>query len=319
MAGRKAVFDVSVLQASKRIVPEVTDEFANKVRLGLTADDLMKELQKAIDQEDSKEFLPARNKALSEALAEVMEVEVPDTLVTNQARERFAVMMADMRDNGVADEEIKRQINPENFNKYKEIVRDSIVRDFKVSMATDEIARLENIQVPDYQVQEQLEAIKKDAAKNKEEIDEKMLRAKVETTLQRQAVFDWLAERAQLDVTYEDEQIDEELLVKLAEESLEREKKLAEGKVDEVLTSAKASAAAAAAPVEDAPAPAAVEAKMEPAPAPTKTPEQTEAATPAAEDRAAKYAQMSLQDRAFQILKDTGLLPNLNDDDDDDE
>jgi len=73
LAGRKAVFDVSILQASKRIVPEVTDEFANKVRPGLTADDLLKELQKAIDQEDSKEFTPARNKALSEALAQVMD------------------------------------------------------------------------------------------------------------------------------------------------------------------------------------------------------------------------------------------------------
>lgn len=229
MAGKKAIFYVEVLEASKRILPEVTDEFAGRVRAGLTAESLMAELRKAIDEEDSKEFVPARNKVLGEALAEVMDVEVPDTLVTNQAREKFAVMMAEMRDSGVADEEIKRQINPDNFLKYKDIVKGGIVRDFKISMATDEIARLEGITVPDYQVQEQLEAIKKDAADQSEEFDEKLIRAKVETTLQRQAVMSWLAERAELEVECKEDVFDDKLMQQLADEALKREEELAKG------------------------------------------------------------------------------------------
>jgi len=235
LAGKRAIFDVTVLDASKRTLPELTDEFAEKVRAGLTADALVAELRKAIDDEDAKEFVPARNQALGEALASAMEVEVPDTLITNQAREKFAVMMAEMRENGVADEEIKRQINPENFLKYKNIVKDGIARDFKISMATDEIARLENINVPDYQVQEQMEAIKKDAAEQVEELDENMVRAKVETTLQRNAVMDWLAERAELEVEYQDEEeFDEELMQKIADETLERQEKMAKEGQDDV-------------------------------------------------------------------------------------
>ena len=130
-----------------------------KVRPGLTADSLLVELRKAVDEEDSKEFVSARNAALAKSLAEVLEVEVPDTLVTNQAKELFAIMMTDMRDNGMPDEEIKKQIQPENFLKYKDIEKPDIVRDFKVSMACDEIARLEVMNVPDYQVEEQLQRI----------------------------------------------------------------------------------------------------------------------------------------------------------------
>lgn len=63
----------------------------------------------------------ARNEALGASLAEVVEVEVPDTLVTNQAREKYALMMTDMRNNGMGDDEIKQMINPENFIKYKDI------------------------------------------------------------------------------------------------------------------------------------------------------------------------------------------------------
>lgn len=228
LAGKQAIFDVEVLEASKRSVPEITDEFAEQVRAGLTADALMAELKKAIDEEDSKEFVGARNKVLGDALSQVMDVQVPDTLVTNQAREKFAVMMSEMRDSGVADEEIKKQISPENFLKYKAIVKADISRDFKVSMATDEIARMEGIQVPDYQVEEQMESIRKDAGERSEEFDETMVRGKVETTLARQAVMDWLAEQSKLDVEFTDETFDETLMESLAEESLEREKKLAE-------------------------------------------------------------------------------------------
>lgn len=228
LAGKKAVFDVTVLEASTRTLPEVNDDFANKVRAGLTAESMMEELKKAVDEEDSKEFKGARNKALADSLAQVLDVEVPDTLVTNQAKEKFAVMMTEMRDGGVSDEEIKKQIAPENFLKYKEIVKDGIVKDFRVSMACDEIATMEGIEVPDYQVEEQMEAIKKDA--QGEEIDEASIRPKVESTLLRQMVFDFLAQNANLSVEYMEEgeeEFDEGLMQQLADEAVEREEKLA--------------------------------------------------------------------------------------------
>lgn len=223
------MFDVTVLEASKRSLPEVTDEFANEVRAGLTAESLKEELQKAVDSEDAKEYNPARNAALARALSEVMDVAVPDTLVTNQAREKFAMMMTDMRNNGVADEEIKKQISPENFLKYKKIVKDDIIKDFKVSMATDEIARLEGIEVPDYQVDEQMESIKQEAAEAQEDFDEAGIRSRVVATLQRQAVMDFLAEKADLKVQFVDGEgeFDEALMEKLAAESLKREEELA--------------------------------------------------------------------------------------------
>jgi Bacterial trigger factor protein (TF) C-terminus len=215
------------LEASRRSVPEVTDEFADRVRPGLTAAELLAELRKAIDEEDAKEFKPERNKALGESLTKVMNVQVPDSLVTNQAREKFALMMSDMRNGGVSDEEIKRQISPENFAKYKDIVKADIIRDFKISMAADEIARLEQITVPAYQIEEQMESIKKDATESSEQFDEAMIRAKVESTMTRQAVFDWLAERGTMHAVYEnengEEEFDQELMQKLAKESLERE------------------------------------------------------------------------------------------------
>jgi hypothetical protein len=319
LAGKKAVFDVTILEASKRTLPELTDDFAEQVRSGLTVESLKEELKKAIDTEDAKEFTPARNAALAKALATRLEVEVPDTLVTNQAREKFALMMTDMRNNGVADEEIKRQINPDNFLKYKKIVKDDIVRDFKVSMATDEIARMENIEVPDYQVQEQLEAIKKDAGESGDEVDEVALRTKVEATLQRNAVMDFLAEHSKLQVEYSDvkeEQFNEALLEKIAQESLEREQQLAaaqaaaaepagESKKSTTNTSAKVEAKVA---VEEPIAPKPVEATAEPAkPVTSEAPQKRD------------YSSMSVQDKAYYSLLDAGALRTFGSEEEDDD
>lgn len=226
LAGKKAVFDVEVASGSIRTVPEVTDEFAAIVREGLTAETLVSELRKAIDEEDLKEFVEERNKALAQSLAERLDCEVPDTIVTNQAREKYSEMMTDFRDNGMADEEIKKMITPENFLKYKDIEKPDVVRDFKVSMATDEIARLEGIEVPANAVDEQMANLRKEAGDS--EFDENKMRASVESTLQRRLVYDFLSEQSNLEVEYVDEEggFDENLMNQLAEESLQREKEL---------------------------------------------------------------------------------------------
>lgn len=223
LAGKRAVFDVTVNEASVRTVPPIDDELANQIRPGLDAEGIKAELRKAVDDQDAEKYADQRNAALSAALAERMQVDVPDTLVTNQAREKYAGMMADFRGQGMDDDDIKKQITPENFLKYKNIEKPDIVRDFKISMATDEVARLEGIEVPAFQVEEQMENVKKEAA-GQELGDETVLRGKIESTLMRRMVYDFLAEKADLTVKYEEEeQFDEKLMEELAQQSLARE------------------------------------------------------------------------------------------------
>lgn len=316
LAGKKAVFDVSILEASKRTLPDLTDEFANKVREGLTVDSLKDELRKAVDNEDAKEFTPARNAALAKSLSEVLEVEVPDSLITNQAREKFALMMTDMRNNGVSDEEVKNQIKPENFLKYKKIVTDDIVRDFKISMATDEIARMENVEVPDYQVEEQMEAIRKDAAESNEQFDETLIRGKVEATLQRSAVMDLLADKGNLKVEYTDdgEKYDEALLEQVAEETIKREAEIDAAKEGE--SAAAGTTPAAAAVVVDAVV--VVEEPKEGEPVVTKADPTTlepkkEAGAKSATPETPDYSSMTLEEKAYNALKDAGALDDCAD------
>ncbi|KAL3926254.1 MAG: hypothetical protein SGBAC_013547 [Bacillariaceae sp.] len=303
LAGKDAIFDVTVAEAKTRTLPELTDEFAEKVKAGLTVEKLKDELRKAVDSEDSKEYRPARNAAIAKALAEVMDVEVPDTLVTKQAREKFAMMMTDMRNSGVPDEEIKNQIKPENFLKYKKIVKDDIVRDFKVSMATDEIGRMEEIEVPDYQVEEQLESIRQEAAESKEQFDETQIRSRVEATLQREAVMDFLAEHSNLEVEFaEEEKFDAALMEKLAAESLAREEEAAGEESAGESSPVDAQQVVEAEIVEEAtPEPEIVAEETTPEPVAEAAPKED-----AAPER--DYASMSVEDKAYYALLDAGAI-----------
>ena len=177
---------------------------------------------------------------------------------------------------------------------YKEIVKDDIIKDFKVSMATDEIARMEAVEVPDYQVEEQLEAIKKDAEQSgsADDFDETQIRGKVEATLQRNAVMDFLADKSNLKVEFSEEgedEFNEELLEKLAEESLAREEEMAK------------TTEAGESPVPQVEAEPAAKAEE---PEPVAVAEESEA--PAAEDR--DYSTMSLEEKAYYSLLDAGAL-----------
>lgn len=228
LAGKKALFDVTVLEACTRTVPEITDELADTIRPGLTKDSLEAELRSAVDEQNAEKWIEPRNAAMSKSLAETLEVEVPDTLITQQVQEKYAMMMAEFREQGMPDADLKKLITPENFQKYKDIEKADVVRDFKISMAVDEIARQENIEVPSYQVDEQFENIKKEQEQkgNEDEIDETMIRRKIETTIMRRMVFDFLAENAELEVVYRDgkePEIDQALLDQLAQDSLDRE------------------------------------------------------------------------------------------------
>ena len=119
--------------------------------------------------------------------------------------------MTEMRDQGMADAEIKKLITPENFLKYKKAATNMITNEFKQSFACDEIAKLENIEISSYDVQEQLEQLREQAKKEGDEFDEAAVRPKVEATLQRRLFYDLLAEKADLTPDFSEE-FDAELM-----------------------------------------------------------------------------------------------------------
>jgi hypothetical protein len=137
-----------------------------------------------------------------------------------------------------------------------------------------------------------MESIKQEAAESQEEFDEQAIRSRVEATLQRQAVMDFLAENAELEVEFVDgkEDFDEALMQKLANESLAREEELT----------------AKAASEKDETGESAPETPPEVAEAAAKTVIAEISTGDAPEKR--DMDNMSLEDKAYYALLDAGAL-----------
>eukprot|EP00968_Pinguiococcus_pyrenoidosus_P028533 scaffold7931_cov239-Pinguiococcus_pyrenoidosus.AAC.1 len=93
----------------------MTDDFANQIRRGLTIEELKQEVVSAVNEDAEMAAKQNVGKALDAMLVEVAECEIPETLVEEKAKEKFAVMLSDFRSSGTTDEEIKSMITREGF------------------------------------------------------------------------------------------------------------------------------------------------------------------------------------------------------------
>lgn len=239
LAGKPVIFEVTPLSVDSRIIPPLDDAFAQMVRPNVpdyTFDQLQTELKKAVDEEgkDAETILKARDAALEEALLSNVDIVIPESLITTRVREKFALMLTEMRDNGSSDDVIKHLVTPENFEKYREIAKDDVTAELRSSIVVEEIGRLEKITVAEQEVNQLLERVRQQQEQQNDtntEFDEAGVKSQIEATLMRRYVFDLIAqEAAELNVSIatsapfsDSKEFDQKMMDELLESSVERE------------------------------------------------------------------------------------------------
>ena len=119
-----------------------------------------------------------------------MDVEIPETLIDEQTKTKFANMMSDFKAKGMDDAQVKSMITKENFDKYKKTSYDNTVRSLRISFVIGEIAKKEAIKVDPTELESELANIRQQYAG--EEMDEEQARSRVEAELERKKVLEFL-------------------------------------------------------------------------------------------------------------------------------
>lgn len=142
LAGKEAVFEVECLKVQRAQLPEVEtpvgrDGFAAKVMPELDWAGLDAKLREGVQQDSDARLRAGTHKALMKALQESLpsSFEVPESLVADVTKERFAGMLAGMREQGTTDEQLKELITPENYEKYCTISRPMTLATIKADFA----------------------------------------------------------------------------------------------------------------------------------------------------------------------------------------
>ena len=156
LAGKPAVFKVKVNAVSVKELPEVDDEFVQDISESNTVaeyrEELRAELQKS--KEDS-----ARREKEDEAVKKIVEkseMDIPEAMIENQVNQMINEMANSMAQQGLSMEQYM-QFTGQTIDSFKEQVRPDALTRIQSSLVLEQIAKDENIEVTDADVEAEIE------------------------------------------------------------------------------------------------------------------------------------------------------------------
>jgi len=151
LAGKKAQYEVTLLEIKERVLPPLDDAFAAKWMPEKTLTDLRHALEHQIEHEKGHELERAREEQVVRFLGERIDFEIPPTLLKRETRSTLAELVQRNRERGVPDEMMKE--------KEEELIRMAgglAAHRLKTNFILHRIAEVEKIQVTRADLDERL-------------------------------------------------------------------------------------------------------------------------------------------------------------------
>jgi len=146
IAGKEAEFTVKINEIKKRILPELNDEFAQKVGPFQTIDDLKSDLSKYIEQARENEKKIMAEKAIVDKVVDETKLDIPDTMINREAKYLMEEVENRFKSQGMSWEQMIEQQGHENI---WNSLREEATRRVKTSLVLGAIAKEENITITD--------------------------------------------------------------------------------------------------------------------------------------------------------------------------
>lgn len=199
LAGAKAIFDVTVHAVKDEVLPELNDDFAMKATESLTLKDLREKIRERLGIETENITKGNINRAVEDALVAITDVALPETMVEERVKTKFANMLADFKERGMSDDQVKAMVTKENYELYKKRARQNVERSLTANFAITTIARQLGVKVDKQDIEDQMMIARKDM--KGEEIDEEKVRDQIEAHLERDLVLEHIKKSAKITLT----------------------------------------------------------------------------------------------------------------------
>lgn len=207
LAGLKAIFEVTVHAVKDSVLPELNDDFAQQVSEAKTLDEFRDTIRERLGIESEVAQEKNVNAGIDTKLASIVEVDLPESLVENQVKNKFANMLSSFKDNGMSDDQVKAMVTKENFELYKTRARGNVEKNLKVNMAVSKIAKEKKLDIDPQEVEDQIALVR--AELKGQEMEEDKIRDQVEAQLERDIVLKHIKETAKITLVKKKEEQEE--------------------------------------------------------------------------------------------------------------
>ena len=178
LKGKDAEFKITLHEIKTKELPEVDDEFVQDVSDKETLEEYKEELKETVAKRLKDEADKDVDDKISEKLMELLEGEIPEAMYENQTNDMVRDFEMRLRSQGM-DMQTYMQYMGMDVNALKGMYRDDAEKRVKLRLALETIARKENIEVTEADVEDEYskmaEAYKMDIDKVKDAVSAESL------------------------------------------------------------------------------------------------------------------------------------------------
>ena len=200
LAGKPAVFTITLKELKAKDLPDLDDDFAEDVSNGEyeTIAELRESLEKQFREKAENETKNNINNALIAALLEQADVELPDTLIQDEVTQVLTQNLMQLQQMGL---DVKQLVNADTIPKMRENSRPEAITNLKKKLILAEIATQETLKPEEEAITTKMGEIAAELSGN--DIDTDKLRNMVEEDLITENVCNWLRDKAEVELVPE--------------------------------------------------------------------------------------------------------------------
>lgn len=195
LAGKPAVFQCKVNEVKETEMPVMDDEFAKDVSEFDTFAELKADLTKRMQEAKEKQMENTYEEALINEMLETLVVDIPDVMVESQLDkvvEDFAYRLAMQG----MDLQMYLQMNNMEMDSFRKLFRDQADKQVKVRLALEQIAKNENLEVSDAEIEQEFATLAEQNKLTVERVKELLAPASLKGDLATQKAVAFIKEHA---------------------------------------------------------------------------------------------------------------------------
>lgn len=198
LAGKPAVFTITLKELKERELPELDDDFAQEVSEFETLEALRESLESRFQKETEQKTKESKHEALLNQLVEELEVDLPETLVRREVDYSITQTAMQLGQQGL---DVKKTFTKEVVAMLRDQARPEALTRLKRTLVLGEVAKQESIEVEADAVQAKVDELLAEYAG--QDIDVNRLREVVQEDLLREKILGWLEEHNTIELVPE--------------------------------------------------------------------------------------------------------------------
>lgn len=160
LAGKPAVFKVTVKEIKVKELPNLDDEFAQDVSEFNTLEEYKADLEKTIRERKEKDAKRAKEDAVVEKIIENAQMEIPQAMIDSQARQMADEFAQRLQMQGMQMDQYL-QYTGLDADKFVETTKPQALKRIQTRLVLEAVVKAENIQVSDEELEKEFEEMAK--------------------------------------------------------------------------------------------------------------------------------------------------------------